>query len=58
MHVDIDAADIDAEGDRLERLGATTTGDTATHEHGTRWIVFASMFGAVLGPVLKMTEDS
>lgn len=45
MHVDINAADIDAEGARLERLGATRTGDTATHEHGTRWIVMADPEG-------------
>ena len=45
MHVDIDAADIDAEGARLERLGATRTGDTTTLEHGTRWIVMADPEG-------------
>ena len=39
MHLDIDAADIEAEAARLEALGARRARDDHLHEHGTTWIL-------------------
>ena len=41
MHLDIDAADIEAEAARLEDLGARRVADDQRHEHGTSWILMA-----------------
>ena len=45
MHLDIDAADIEAEAARLERLGARRVADDPFHEHDTRWILMADPEG-------------
>ena len=45
MHIDIDAADIDAEADRLARLGAQRATASSCHEHGNSWIVMADPEG-------------
>lgn len=39
MHIDIDAADIEAEAARLIGLGARRATDTSCHEHGNTWIM-------------------
>jgi predicted enzyme related to lactoylglutathione lyase len=39
MHLDIDAADIEAEAARLEALGASRVQPDQVHEHGTNWIL-------------------
>jgi predicted enzyme related to lactoylglutathione lyase len=39
MHLDIEAADIEAEASRLEALGATRVQDDQIHEHGTAWVL-------------------
>lgn len=39
MHLDIDAADIEAEAARLEALGATRLQPDQMHEHDTNWIL-------------------
>src|SRR4051794_28094463 len=45
MHLDITAADIEAEADRLVALGATRGLQEPISEHGTRWIVMADPEG-------------
>jgi predicted enzyme related to lactoylglutathione lyase len=45
MHLDIDAADIEAEATRLEALGARRVQPDQTHEHGTTWILMADPQG-------------
>lgn len=45
MHVDIDAADIEAEAERLIRIGARRTTETSYHEHGNSWIVMTDPEG-------------
>ena len=45
MHLDIDAADIEAEADRLERLGARRIVVDPLDEHDTRWILMADPEG-------------
>ena len=45
MHIDIDAADIEAEAERLTRIGAQRTTETSCHEHGNNWIVMADPEG-------------
>ena len=45
MHLDIDAADIDAEAARLEALGARRLAGDALTEHGTRWFLMADPEG-------------
>jgi predicted enzyme related to lactoylglutathione lyase len=45
MHLDIDAADIEAEAARLEALGARRVADDQVHEHGTHWILMADPEG-------------
>lgn len=45
MHLDIDAADIEAEAARLERLGARRLAHEPLHEHDTRWILMADPEG-------------
>lgn len=45
MHLDIDAADIDAEAARLEALGAQRLAAEPQHEHGTNWILLADPEG-------------
>jgi predicted enzyme related to lactoylglutathione lyase len=45
MHLDIDAADIDAEARRLEGLGARRVVDDPVHEHDTSWILMADPEG-------------
>jgi predicted enzyme related to lactoylglutathione lyase len=45
LHVDLQAADIEAEATRLERLGATRTSVEPIDEHGHRWIVMADPEG-------------
>jgi predicted enzyme related to lactoylglutathione lyase len=39
MHLDFEAADIEAEARRLEALGARRVSDDHIHEHGTTWII-------------------
>jgi predicted enzyme related to lactoylglutathione lyase len=39
MHLDIDAADIEAEAARLVALGARRVADEQLHEHGSSWIL-------------------
>jgi hypothetical protein len=45
MHIDIEAADIEAEADRLTSLGATRRSDLPSHEHGSSWILMADPEG-------------
>lgn len=45
MHLDIDAADIEAEATRLEALGASRVQPDQLHEHGTHWILMADPEG-------------
>jgi predicted enzyme related to lactoylglutathione lyase len=45
MHLDIEAADIEAEADRLVALGAARVGDGPCSEHGSSWIVMADPEG-------------
>ena len=45
MHLDILAADIEAEAARLVALGATRTRQDPVAEHGSRWIVMADPEG-------------
>ena len=45
MHLDIDAADIEAEAVRLESLGARCVQPEELHEHGTSWILMADPEG-------------
>lgn len=45
MHLDIDAADIEAEAARLEALGARRVRSDQVHEHGTSWILMADPEG-------------
>jgi predicted enzyme related to lactoylglutathione lyase len=46
MHLDIDAADIEAEAARLEALGARRVADDQIHEHDTNWILMADPEGS------------
>src|SRR5262245_28217301 len=39
MHLDVHAADIEAEAARLELLGARRAKPETIHEHGTKWIL-------------------
>lgn len=45
MHLDIVAADIEGEANRLERLGARRLEDRPRHERGVNWIVMADVEG-------------
>ncbi|GAA3470083.1 VOC family protein [Nonomuraea roseola] len=45
MHLDIEAADIEAEAGRLESLGARRLTSGQVEEHGHRWIVMADPEG-------------
>lgn len=45
MHLDIDAADIAAEADRLESIGATRLEADVISEHGSRWVLMADPEG-------------
>jgi predicted enzyme related to lactoylglutathione lyase len=45
MHLDIDAADIEAEASRLEGLGATRLEREAIREHGHGWVLMADPEG-------------
>lgn len=45
MHLDIEAADIEAEAARLEALGAHRVADEQMHEHGTSWILMTDPEG-------------
>lgn len=45
MHLDIDAADIEAEASRLETLGARRASSEVLQEHGTSWILMTDPEG-------------
>jgi predicted enzyme related to lactoylglutathione lyase len=45
MHLDINAVDVEAEADRLTRLGAQRTASGTCQEHGSTWIVMADPEG-------------
>ncbi len=45
MHLDIDAADVEAEADRLTGLGARRTTADICREHGSTWIVMSDPEG-------------
>jgi predicted enzyme related to lactoylglutathione lyase len=45
MHLDIEAADIEAESGRLVELGATRVERGACSEHGSTWILMADPEG-------------
>jgi predicted enzyme related to lactoylglutathione lyase len=45
MHLDFHVADIDAEADRLQSLGARRISDEAVSQHSTRWHVMADPEG-------------
>jgi predicted enzyme related to lactoylglutathione lyase len=45
MHLDIEAADIEAEAGRLVALGASRVSDGPCSEHGSNWIVMADPEG-------------
>jgi predicted enzyme related to lactoylglutathione lyase len=45
MHIGFDAADIEAEAERLTRIGAHRATETSCHEHGNNWIVMADPEG-------------
>ena len=45
VHVDLEVADIDAEADRLEALGARRVATVPMSEHGTRWWLMADPEG-------------
>jgi predicted enzyme related to lactoylglutathione lyase len=45
MHFDIEIADVDAEVERLESLGARRLESESRSEHGTRWVVMADPEG-------------
>ena len=45
MHLDIEAADIEAEADRLVALGAARVSDRPCSEHGSSWILMADPEG-------------
>ncbi|GAA2645755.1 VOC family protein [Nonomuraea recticatena] len=45
MHLDLDAADIEAEVNRLEALGARRLENGEVEEHGHRWVVMADPEG-------------
>ncbi|MGD9704644.1 MAG: VOC family protein [Acidimicrobiia bacterium] len=45
MHLDINAADVAAEADRLVGLGARRTTTYTIHEHGSTWIVLTDPEG-------------
>ena len=45
MHLDIDAADIAAEADRLEALGARRLDPEVMCEHGSSWVLMADPEG-------------
>lgn len=49
MRIDIDAADIEAEAERLNRIGAQRATETSCHEHGNNWIVMADPEGNDFG---------
>ena len=44
MHLDVETPDVDAEVERLEKLGATRSSESMS-EHGSRWIVMADPEG-------------
>jgi predicted enzyme related to lactoylglutathione lyase len=44
MHLDINAVDVEAEADRLTRLGARATTDMC-QEHGSTWVVMTDPEG-------------
>jgi predicted enzyme related to lactoylglutathione lyase len=44
MHLDVETPEVDAEVERLEKLGATKTADPRA-EHGSRWVVMADPEG-------------
>jgi predicted enzyme related to lactoylglutathione lyase len=45
MHLDITAVDVEAEADRLTRLGAQRTATDVCREHGSSWIVMTDPEG-------------
>ena len=45
MHLDIETPDVDAEGERLEGIGARRLDRHARTEHGSRWVVMADPEG-------------
>ena len=45
MHLDIETADVEAEADRLERLGARRLRREPIEEHGNRWVLMADPAG-------------
>ena len=45
MHLDIEVPDIEAEADRLSRLGAQRVSDDTCSEHGSTWILMADPEG-------------
>jgi predicted enzyme related to lactoylglutathione lyase len=45
MHLDIEAADIEAEAGRLVALGASRVSDGPCSEHGSNWILMADPEG-------------
>ncbi len=45
MHLDIEVPDIDAEADRLSRIGAQRVSDHTCSEHGSTWILMADPEG-------------
>jgi predicted enzyme related to lactoylglutathione lyase len=45
MHLDIETADVDAEVERLEEIGAKRLEEQARTEHGSRWFVMADPEG-------------
>ena len=45
MHLDIDAADIEAEAARLEALGARRLDPSPRSEHGSAWVLMADPEG-------------
>jgi predicted enzyme related to lactoylglutathione lyase len=45
MHLDIEIPDVDAEVERLERIGAHRLEEQARTEHGRRWVIMADPEG-------------
>jgi predicted enzyme related to lactoylglutathione lyase len=45
MHLDIETPDVDAEVERLEKIGARRLEAQARAEHGSRWVVMADPEG-------------
>ncbi|HYU83234.1 MAG TPA: VOC family protein [Kribbellaceae bacterium] len=45
MHLDIEIPDVDAEVERLERIGAHRLEEQARTEHGRRWVIMVDPEG-------------